>query len=345
MTQPRLEDLVSKARARPVPWDDAREAEGLVQVMAKVGEPPRGEPRRRTWLVAGAALAAAVVLGLVTAWVRGAPPPETAQLIPPTVATTRLSFPGEAMGYAEPDSHAEVVTATADQVRVRQRQGRIEYHVTPGRPRRFVVDAADVEVTVLGTAFAVSVQAGRVHVEVAHGRVQVRRGDDVVILTDRESVSLSPEPVARPADAGAALEPVPAPPVALVDAGAAPEVLPVERLLEQADALRLQGRYAEAARLLRDAIQASRLHARSPALFFTLARVEQGRGRHAEAARAFERCVSLDPGGPIAEDASAEAAFAWSRAGDAARASAAAKRALEAFPEGIHAARLEGLVK
>lgn len=84
--------------------------------------------------------------------------------------------------------------------------------------------------------------------------------------------------------------------------------------------------------------------ARAPAAHFTLGRAEQGAARQALAAQAFERCFELEPDGSIAEDAIAEAAFAWSRAGDAGKAAKVAARALEVFPNGLHAARLKVLV-
>lgn len=342
MTEPRrLDVLVSKAAQRDTPWTEEQETASWAVVSSALDERPR---RSRTAWVALAA-AAAVVVGLAVSLLTSRPP--RPELLPATVATTRLSFPGEAMGYAAVDSHAEVVTATASLVRVRQRQGRIEYHVTPGRARAFVVDAADVEVTVLGTAFLVSVDAGAVRIEVAHGLVRVKRGADLFLLSDHESVSLSGD--GRAVDAGLNdVEPVK--PVEPLDAGASAPRPPqpsrpgLEASLERADGLRSKGRYDEAAAVLRQALRQSPGQARVPAVQFTLGRIEQGRGQHTRAAEAFLRCFSLEPEGSIAEDALAEAAFSFQRGGDGARATETAKQALAKFPAGVHAARLRGLV-
>jgi len=336
-----LDVLVSKAAQRDTPWTEAQETASWAVVSSALDERPR---RSRTAWLAFAAAAAVVVVGLAVTLLTSKPPhPE---LLPATVATTQLSFPGEAMGYAAVDSRAEVVTATESLVRVRQRQGRIEYHVAPGQARAFVVEAADVEVTVLGTAFLVSVDAREVRIEVAHGRVQVKRGADLFLLSDHESVSLSGE--GRAVDA-ALPDLVPVKPVGPLDAGAsAPPPRPtrpgLEASLERVDALRSKGRYDEAAEVLRLALRQSPGQARVPAVQFTLARVEQARGQHARAAEAFLRCFSLEPDGSIAEDALAEAAFSFQRAGDEARATETAKQALATFPAGVHAARLRGLV-
>jgi hypothetical protein len=340
----RLEALVAAARAREAPWSESRENASLTAILEASSE-TRGRPRR---LLAGL-VAAAASLALVTVgfWWRSREVREPTQLIAPTVVAAELSFPGDAIGYAEPHAAAEVVTASVDEVRVRQRRGRIEYHVAPRKPRRFIVEASDIEIAVLGTAFAVSVEDGRVRVEVAHGRVQVKRGDDVVILSDRESVSLSDDAFA--ADAGHD----PEPPAVLgeeLDAGltATPpkrRSVSLEQGLEKSDELRRKGQYVEAVAMLRKSIAKNPVMAQSPAAHFSLGRAEQGAGRQANAARAFERCFELGPKGPIAEDAIAEAAFAWSRAGDSARAERTARRALEAFPNGLHAARLTELVR
>jgi transmembrane sensor len=341
MTEPRrLDVLVSKAVQRHTPWTEQQEAASWAVVSASLDGRPR---RSRTARLALAAAAAVVVVGLAVTVLTSRPP--RPELLPATVATTRLSFPGEAMGYAAVDSHAEVVTETASLVRVRQRQGRIEYHVSPDRARAFVVEAADVEVTVLGTAFLVSVDARDVRIEVAHGLVRVKRGANLFLLSDHESVSLSGE---APVDADLT-DAVTVKPVGPLDAGASsPPPRPtrpgVEASLERVDGLRSKGRYDEAAAVLRLALRQSPDQARVPAVQFTLGRVEQGRGRHAQAAEAFLRCFSLEPDGSVAEDALAEAAFSFQRAGDDARAIETAKQALAKFPTGVHAARMRDLV-
>jgi transmembrane sensor len=57
-------------------------------------------------------------------------------------------------------------------------------------------------------------------------------------------------------------------------------------------------------------------------------------GKPAAAARRFAQAQSLDPKGTLAEDALAREAEAWSRAGNADRAKAAALRYLKSYPKG-----------
>jgi hypothetical protein len=63
--------------------------------------------------------------------------------------------------------------------------------------------------------------------------------------------------------------------------------------------------------------------------------------RPREAAEAFETAGQL--GGPLAEDALAREAEAWSSAGEPARAKAMADRYLTAYPTGRHAAEARKL--
>ena len=57
-----------------------------------------------------------------------------------------------------------------------------------------------------------------------------------------------------------------------------------------------------------------------------------------KAAAIFEQC-----GGALRGDAYAEAAAAWAAAGTSGRAQAAAKRYLQAYPDGVHAERMRAL--
>jgi TolA-binding protein len=109
-------------------------------------------------------------------------------------------------------------------------------------------------------------------------------------------------------------------------------------LFERADAARRAGRYDEAISLLR------RVPAPRRALAsFTIGRIEMGRGRPADAARAFERAIALEPRGALAEDATMFAARAWQDAGDAERARARAADYLSRWPAGSYAATMQRL--
>jgi len=85
---------------------------------------------------------------------------------------------------ARPDSELALLDAPRGEVRVALRRGGATFEVTrrQDRPRRFVVEAGNVEVRVLGTRFVVDRQRGadgtrRVEVSVVRGLVEVALGD------------------------------------------------------------------------------------------------------------------------------------------------------------------------
>jgi len=72
-----------------------------------------------------------------------------------------------------------VLAFTADRRLVRLVQGQALFEVAHDRSRPFTVEAADRQVTALGTIFEVRVDPGRVHVVLIEGRVVVDRAADV----------------------------------------------------------------------------------------------------------------------------------------------------------------------
>ncbi|WP_430460318.1 FecR family protein [Thalassolituus sp. LLYu03] len=69
-------------------------------------------------------------------------------------------------------------------------QGEAFFEVAPDKNRPFVVDAGDLSVRVLGTAFDIDRSAGSVAVEVQHGRVEVRWNGGEKILLAGDAVRL-----------------------------------------------------------------------------------------------------------------------------------------------------------
>jgi len=164
--------------------------------------------RRRIFAFAGAGLAAAAAL--VISFVTLRPPPAT----PAPAATTVTERPDRQVlpdgSTVELNAGAQIaVDFTAKKRGVRLLAGEAMFAVRKDAARPFVVAAGGVEVRAVGTVFSVRHAEGQVGVLVTEGRVAVER-------------------VAAP-------DTPPAPPIALVDAGAklvVPADLPVATPLE-----------------------------------------------------------------------------------------------------------------
>ena len=80
------------------------------------------------------------------------------------------------------DARVEPVEVSREAVRVRLESGSAHFDVAHQEGRRFQVQARDVTVTVLGTAFTVTIERDGVRVEVLRGRVDVAFGSTHRIL-------------------------------------------------------------------------------------------------------------------------------------------------------------------
>jgi len=225
------------------------------------------------------------------------------------------------------DARVAVQEQSPTSVRLTQTKGLARYEVTHAPARAFVVAVADAEVEVHGTTFTVELTEKTVKVTVVEGNVLVRGDGRAVKLTTGEALEVA-----------AFRAPVPVAPSISATVAPAPSVKPkptVEALLAGADQARAQGRLDDAAEQLRTLVTTYPGDPRAASAWFTLGKVERGRGRHAAAAAAFAKVT-----GALAEDALAEEATSWKSAGDAARARTTAKRYLELHPKGLHAQRM-----
>ena len=260
--------------------------------------------------------------------------------------STAVPFGGnEASLSVVEDTQARVVVALA--------KGGARFEVTHRPDRVFSVRAGDVTVSVLGTAFSVERVADRVGVAVTRGAVRVEWGVGARQLAAGEDgwfppllVSPSPDggpgetapqelrPV-RPPKRTARTDSTPAPPASVPPATAPPAAEPRERaapvgratdpatLMADADRARLAGRFEEGAALLERLVREHPGDVRAPLAAFSLGRLLFGElGRPAEAARAFAHARALAPNGPLAQEALAREAEAWTRAGEPDRAKA-----------------------
>jgi transmembrane sensor len=254
-----------------------------------------------------------------------------------------------------------VVDDTPKRVVVALARGGARFDVVPRQERVFSVRVGDVTISVLGTAFSVERVADRVGVTVTRGAVLVdwgigaRRlaaGDEgwfpplvVSPSTGEEHAKETPKRAPPVRHGGALSDVMPPRPAARNESSPPPddtgerEADGAMKLFADADQARLARRFEDGAALLRRLLREYPSDQRAPIAAFSLGRVLLGElARPAEAARAFEQARALAPDGPLAEDALAREAEAWSRAGDSYRARARAAEYLRAYPNGRRAA-------
>lgn len=121
----------------------------------------------------------------------------------------------------------------------------------------------------------------------------------------------------------------------------------VADLLLLADVARLSHHPAEAVIPLQQLLTRYTGDARAPLAAFTLGRILlDDLGQPREAAESFQRTQTLDPEGPMAQDALAREVEAWSRAGEAGRARERAREYIRQYPSGrrLHSVRHFGEV-
>ena len=349
------DDLRRLAMGVPVPWDELRERRVLGKVEAKLAS-RRAARRRRPWIIAAAAvLTAAVAVLAVLALPRTSTAPEDAIAIAdappitPVVAIpdeSALTLPDGSRAQMQTGARVDVDVQTDELVRLVQHAGVVRYEVTPNRERRFVVDADDVQVRVIGTVFTVALDEDVVRVAVERGKVEVAESDRVVQLGAGDALEIEraapvDEPIVLDDDVVVELEPEASKPR---DKAPSKPVATARQLEERADAARVAGRSDEAAAALSELVKRYPRDPRAYSAYFTLGKVERSRGRHSAAAVAFTACHQRAPAGPLAEDARAEAAVSWLTAGRADRAAAAAQAYLDRYDSGAHRARMQRIL-
>jgi len=241
----------------------------------------------------------------------------------------------------EPGSALTLLRESAERVDLALGRGRARFDVVPSPKRVFSVQAGDVTVTVLGTAFTVERVADRIGVTVERGTVRVDWKIGTRLLHKGESGWFPPLLVDSGGEGVAARPPVLAQTVSTkkdtagkrVAAGKIAET--AEALLAEADAERLAGHGEQGAAILWRLLRQHPHDARAPLAAFTLGRLllmELGRPR--EAAEAFAQVRALAPRGTFAEDALAREVEAWKRAGDADKVRERAGEYVKNYPGG-----------
>jgi transmembrane sensor len=119
----------------------------------------------------------------------------------------------------------------------------------------------------------------------------------------------------------------------------------MEDLLLAGDVARLSGHAGAAVAPLSRAVELHPEDPRAPLAAFTLGRVHlEDLGAPRDAALAFAGARTLEPDGPLAEDALAREVEAWSRAGETETARTRALTYIQRYPQGrrVHAVRRFG---
>ena len=167
----------------------------IERLWAGVGDLPEVRRRRRAKIVAltrrnlGKASIAALIGG--AAWWTASQHP----------FAEHRTGKGERRAVTLPDgSTIELSTETALTTRFDAGERRVVLHfgeayfsVAPDPARPFTVAAADGAARALGTRFGVSYLGERVHVAVDQGRVELRRGDDRVLLSGGSGATIDPQ--------------------------------------------------------------------------------------------------------------------------------------------------------
>ena len=274
------------------------------------------------------------------------------------------------------DTRLDVVESNGHVFELAQRRGTAEFEVHPGGPRIWRVQCAGVTIEVVGTHFTVARQPASVRVSVARGAVLVRGErvpDEVVRLVAGQSltVPLGDPPSNQHANrepvlAGSSASETPpspskaraAPGATALAPGASGEIQPegdpsavaalsvpvtFDTSLGAADTARRESRFADAARILEEAIATYSGDPRVAIAEFSLGRLYlDSLGDAPRAASHFTQAVASERLPlTLKEDAQARLVEALSRAGDSAAAERAAARYRMAYPAGRRAADVE----
>ncbi|HVY36643.1 MAG TPA: FecR family protein, partial [Polyangia bacterium] len=256
-------------------WSEVREQRLLGRITE--GRRQRAHLRRRRVLLATGAFIAAGAAAVAVIGTRHA---GTLAGRAPAAGSPRLTLADGSEATLTPDGNVQIEEQTAARVRLRQRTGAARYVVRHDPSREFLVRADDVTVRVRGTIFSVALRADTVEVSVERGRVEIDDRLRTRDLVAGESLSVPAHAPATPPEA--APEPPPERAGAAPSVAAAPHPAPraVARpdLLARADAARAAGQPEEAARSLQAFLAAHPRDPQAAAAFFTLGRVEAGRG-------------------------------------------------------------------
>lgn len=320
-------------------------------------------PRRTLYF---AAIAPAALVAVVLAIVLIARPWRVSPTAGSGVATgstpDSLQLPDGSKATLSRGAEVVVEAATRQRVHLILGAGTVDLDVTHVEGRPFVVTAAGHDVTVLGTAFSVSLEPRDGHrtlsVEVTRGRVAVTGPTGRHMLDAGQSWSSRVDGVladdgggataaAASSEASAAAPPSSigeiegTEPPAIDPSARAAVAAPMEgprELLARATEARTSGRPRDAAVALDTLRKRYRSDARAGLAAFELGRVRMDAlNDPAGAAEAFADAIALAPSAPFREDAEARRVEALDALPDRARCERVRDAYLSRYPAGLHA--------
>jgi len=346
--------------------EDVRPRWSVERAQAVLGGVRVAARRRRLARATGAGMAAALVVGMAALGVRRATVGGRPVAGVEAPAATARDWTTAPVG---PDGDLRLIEVSPARVVVRVERGAARFDVRHAATRVFRVEAGDVAVQVLGTAFTVSRVGAGAEVTVERGRVRVFWAGQYADLGAGARGTFPRTAMAVLADAGATAEEPP--PTVATEAPITPRAAParpsrawealaelgrydeaytalrapgtlairsVADLLLAADVARLSHHPEAAVDPLRRVLDEHRADPRAPLAAFTLGRLLlDDLGAPLDAARAFARSRELDPDGALSEDAMAREVEAWSRAGEGERARVLATAYLARHPDGRRA--------
>jgi transmembrane sensor len=359
-----MSDLESRIRAASaeltVEHDGVKRAELRLGIESRLVK----RVRRRRVVAAGIALTAAALMLVSFIHFRSksvAPPPvairtpaaaSVEQPVPPSISFVD----GSSARFLSLETRLFTERDTANETLLRLESGGAEFAVRPRGDRPFVVRSGLFEVSVVGTKFALlPLDRGRLRVSVFEGKVDVRSPSGTSRLVAGDTREFPGE--ALPPDSGVMAAPRPSSGTAHAgewrklagdrNYGPAYEALTREGisavqdepgdLLLAADVARLSGHPADAVAHLSTLIRRFPGDSRAASAGFTLGRVFEQLGKPSDAARSFARARSLQPAGPLAEDALAHEVESLAKAGRASDARLRAIEYLAKYPNGRRA--------
>ncbi|HEY8090107.1 MAG TPA: tetratricopeptide repeat protein [Polyangiaceae bacterium] len=356
---------LEKAREKvAVDWTEERQRSVEVAMRAR-----RDRRRMRARVLAGAASAMVVAAVVGMAWPRAHTPAPVAQTSPAVAPDRTVRLDDGSTIAAQGDTAAVVLRhVSAEHVDLDLSGGTARLDIVPRADRVVRLDARVAAVETSGGVVTVALEGEHARVSVEQGRARILWGIEETWLKEGErgefpraqGVAPSPpestteetSPSAPPTVSVKPVASAPQGPVtswraqahdgdyegafrALQAAGPTNVRDEPADLLLAADVARLSHHPSDAVTPLERVVREHAGDPRAPLAAFTLGRVLLDElGRPAEAASAFSRAQALGPGGPLEEDALAREVEAWSRAGDANRAHAAAERYVSRYPDG-----------
>ncbi len=248
------------------------------------------------------------------------------------------------------------LSSTPQEFSVLLERGRLDVHVVPGGPRRWVVEGKWARVEVVGTRFFVERRPNGISVGVSEGVVVVRSAQlpegvmrlaagqslDVLspthpVIENRPSLGAPTLPLEPPQAIRKALDPSPKAPVAA-------HVRSVTDLLDEADRARARGAWPEAEGALARIVAEYPTDARSSLAGYGLGVVQLRRGKQMVALETFEWVLGQRPPRSLWEDTLLRLIELHASLGQMDRAAERAADYRARFPEGRHQLTIARLV-